>query len=252
MIRPALLLLGLVAAPAAVAQTTTRVSDPQAVAGMFGAMHAAYAPTTLEVLATAEVSRAPDLAELTAGVVTSAALAQPAMAENASRMAATVAALRRAGVADRDIQTSSLSLQPQYRYADGQPPQLIGYQASNQVRVTVRRPAEAGRLIDALVAAGANTVNGPAFRLSDPSAALDEARTKAVQTARARADLYARAAGLKVRRIASISEGGESGRPPIIVTAARRMSAEAMADTPVAPGEVELAVTLAVKFELEP
>src|SRR3546814_12995132 len=83
------------------------------------------------------------------------------MQQNATRMTTVVAALRKAGVADRDIQTSSLNLNPQYRYQENQPPQLVGYQASNTVQVTVRRIAESGRIVDMLVASGSNQISGP-------------------------------------------------------------------------------------------
>src|SRR3546814_20607245 len=82
------------------------------------------------------------------------------MQQNATRMTTVVAALRKAGVADRDIQTSSLNLNPQYRYQENQPPQLVGYQASNTVQVTVRRIAESGRIVDMLVASGSNQIRG--------------------------------------------------------------------------------------------
>src|SRR3546814_7625981 len=104
----------------------------------------------------------------------------------------------------RDIQTSSLNLNPQYRYQENQPPQLVGYQASNTVQVTVRRIAESGRIVDMLVASGSNQISGPSLSIDKPDAAFDEARTKAVAKARARAELYARAAGLRVKRILSI------------------------------------------------
>lgn len=210
------------------------------------------AATTLTVTAEGKVARAPDVADLSAGVVTQAATATAAMSDNAQRMTAVVAALRKAGVADRDIQTAGLNLNPQYRYVDNQPPQLVGYQASNTVQVRVRDLKNMGHAIDALVASGANQVNGPNFRLDKPDAALDEARTKAVTAARARAALYASAAGMKVRRIVSINEAGGYAPPPYPAPMVRATMAMAeKADTPVAPGEVEQAVSVTVTFELE-
>lgn len=205
--------------------------------------------TRLDVVAEGEVTRAPDLVTIGAGVVTQSGRAADALADNARRMAATVAALRRAGVADRDIRTSAISLNPQYRYADNVPPTITGYQASNQVEVRFREVARAGAILDALVAAGANQINGPSFALDQPEAALDEARTKAVTAARARAELYARAAGLRVRRIVSISEDGAARpQPPMPMAMAMRAKA---ADTPIEPGEQRMAVTVSVSFELE-
>ncbi|PZU07953.1 SIMPL domain-containing protein [Sphingomonas sp.] len=224
-------------APIAAAQAQDVVATP----GLSG--------TRLDISATGEVTRAPDVATIGAGVVTQAATAAAAMAENAQRMTATIAALRKAGIADRDIRTASLRLSPQYRYADNQPPVLTGYQASNQVTVRFREIAKAGGILDALVAAGANQIDGPNFTVDKPEAALDEARTQALATAKARADLYARAAGLRVKRIVRIGESG-GAEPP--VRPMMLMSARAKMDsTPVQPGEETLGVTLQVTFELE-
>ena len=156
------------------------------------------AGTELDVSAVGTSSRKPDIALISAGVVTQAAKAGDAMAANAKAMSATIAALKRAGVADRDIQTQSINLQPQYRYGDNQPPVLTGYQASNRVSIRFRDLSGAGSVIDALVSAGANQIDGPTFGVDKPESALDEARTQAIATARARAELYAKAAGLKV------------------------------------------------------
>jgi uncharacterized protein len=203
--------------------------------------------TLLEISAEGTVNRVPDLAVIGAGVVTQAGKAGAALGANASRMSATIAALKAAGVAERDIQTQSISLQPQYRYGDNQPPVLTGYQASNRVSVKLRDLARAGAVIDALVAAGANQIDGPELMVDKPETALDEARTKALAAARARAELYARGAGLSVRRIVRIAEG-EGYRPPVRPMA-MAMRAE-KADTPVAAGEQQLSVNLSVTFEL--
>src|SRR3546814_12466051 len=111
------------------------------------------------------------------------------------------------------MQTSSVNLQPQYRYQENQPPQRVGYQSSNMVQVRVRKIEDSGRIIDALVAQGANQINGPSLSVDQADAALDEARTAALAKARQRAELYAKAAGLRVKRIISISEGGAVSPP---------------------------------------
>jgi uncharacterized protein YggE len=206
--------------------------------------------TTLTVAAEGRVTRAPDIAEVSGGVVTSAATAAAAMAENASRMTAVVAAVKKAGIADRDIQTTGLNLQPQYRYADNQPPVLTGYQVTNTVSLRLRKLGEAGRLLDTLVGVGANQISGPNFSVDAANAALDEARVAAVAMARTRAQLYAQAAGLRIKRIVSISEGGtiEPGpRPMMMMARADKMAAA----PPVAPGEVALGVNVTMVFELE-
>ena len=206
--------------------------------------------TRLDVSAEGAVTRAPDIAIISAGVVTQALTASAAMQENASRMSATVAALKAAGVADRDIQTASLSLSPQYRYAENKAPEITGYQASNQVSVRFRDIKRAGKILDTLVAQGANQINGPVFSVEKADAAIDEARVAAIRTARARADLYAQAAGLKVKRILSISESQGYAPPPYPVPMAMSARAE-KADTAIEPGEQKLSVNVSVSFELE-
>ena len=207
--------------------------------------------TLLEVSAIGRTVRTPDIATIRAGVVTQAPTAAAAAAENAGRMTRVIAALKGAGIAARDLSTSALALSPQYRYAENQPPAITGYQATNTVSVRFRDVAKAGKVLDALVAQGANQIDGPALSLDDPDAALDEARTDAVKRARARAELYARAAGLRVERIVSISEAGEDrgGSPPPVLYMAR---AKAAADsTEVLPGETDVAVAVAVRFLLK-
>lgn len=205
---------------------------------------------TLTVSAEGKVERAPDIADLSGGVVSVAPTAAAAMADNARAMTAVIAAVRRAGIAERDIQTAGVNLAPQYRYQNDHPPVLTGYQATNTVNLRIRKLADAGRLLDALVAAGANQLSGPHFRVDAADAALDEARTAAVATARQRATLYAQAAGVHIKRVLSLSEsGGEQPRP--IMVMARRMTAASAPETPVAPGEVTLGVTVNMVFEVE-
>ena len=208
--------------------------------------------TRLDVVATGEVNRVPDLAIISAGVVTRASTATAALAQNADRMQRVVAALRRAGVAERDIQTSSINLNPDYRYVENQPPVLTGYQASNQVSVRFRDIAQSGRILDALVAEGANQISGPTLTIDKPETALDEARRDAISRARARAQLYANAVGKRVGRILLISEaGGGFPVPPPMPMMMRRGEAAQAADTSIIPGEQTLSVTLTVSFELE-
>jgi uncharacterized protein len=209
------------------------------------------APTLLSVSADAEVNQAPDTLRLTAGVVTEAVSADEAMAANAARMNAVVAALKGAGLPSADIQTSSLSLSPRYRYQPNQSPQRTGYQARNSVLVKTKRLGDAGKLIDALVKAGANEVNGPLFSLADPEAALNKARAAAVARARARAEVYAAAAGMAVKRITSISEPGSEPPVPVQRPMMARMSAEVADATPVEPGELQLTARVNVTFELD-
>lgn len=204
----------------------------------------------LDIVATGETRRVPDVAVIGAGVVTQANDAAGAMRENAARMARVIAALKKAGVAERDVQTSTVNLQPQYRYGENVPPVITGYQATNMVSVRFRDVARSGTILDAMVAEGVNQIHGPSLQLDKPEAAEDEARVDAVKKARARAELYAGAAGLKVKRILSISEaGGYAPPPPMPYVMASRGKAEA--DTAIAAGEQTVGVTVTVSFELE-
>lgn len=206
--------------------------------------------TRLDIVAEGRVTRVPDVARINAGVVTQAPSASQALQGNAQRMGRVVAALRRAGVTERDIQTSQINLNPDYRYREGQPPLLTGYQASNSVSVRFRDISNAGRILDALVAEGANQINGPSLEVDRPEQALDEARAAAIRTARARAELYARATGKRVGRMLSISEGGGFGAPrPVALDA--RATLDTAAQTKIEPGEQEVAVQIQVSYELE-
>lgn len=209
--------------------------------------------TILDVSATGKVEVAPDVATVRAGVVTQAPKAAAALAENSRRMAAVVRAIRGAGVAERDVQTASVTLQPQYRYAENQPPVVTGYQASNTVAVRFRDIAKSGGVLDALVAAGANQIDGPSMSLAATDAALDAARQDAVRRARARAELYARAAGLRVDHVVAIDEAGENDgstpRPPVFARV-QAMAADS-SRTEMLAGETEVSATINVRFLLK-
>ncbi|WP_375397502.1 SIMPL domain-containing protein [uncultured Sphingomonas sp.] len=206
----------------------------------------------LEVSATGKTTRVPDIATISAGVVTQSQTAAQALSDNARNMARVLAALKAAGVQPRDIATANVSLQPQYRYESGQAPVITGYQAGNSISIRFRDIAKAGRILDILVAQGANQINGPNLSIDQPDAALDEARADAVKRARGRADLYARAAGLSVARILSISEGGESNvPPPMMYRVAAAPMAGAAADTSIAAGETDVTATVVVRFLLK-
>jgi len=206
--------------------------------------------TILDVDAQGTTSRVPDLATIRAGVVSQGTTAAAALSDNSSRMARVLAALRKAGVAERDIATSTVGLSPQYRYVDNQPPAITGYQATNSVSIRFRDVAKAGTILDALVGVGANQIDGPNLSIDKPDAALDEARTDALTRARARADLYAKAAGMSVVRIISISESGQNtgAQPPRPMMMARAKMADS--STEIAAGEQDVTVNVAVRFLL--
>ncbi|CAD1793368.1 SIMPL domain-containing protein [Xanthomonas arboricola pv. juglandis] len=205
--------------------------------------------TLLNVSAEAEAKRIPDIATLSAGVVTQAADGNAAMRQNAEQMSKVMAAIKAAGIADKDVQTTGINLSPQYTYKENEAPRINGYQASNTVSLKVRDISRLGKVLDALVAQGANDINGPSFSVDQPEPAYDEARVAALKKAQARADTYAKSLGLKVRRIVSISEGRGGGLRPMMMAASMR-SAKAEMDTQVAPGESTLSINLDVTFEL--
>lgn len=204
----------------------------------------------LDLSATGDVTRVPDVAIISAGVVTRSTTAGGALQQAADKMARVRDALTRAGIEGRDIQTSNISLNPEYRYDNDQPPKLVGYSATNQLTVRFRDIATSGKILDALVAEGANQINGPTLTIDKPEAALDEARAKAVASGRARAELYARSLGMRVVRVVSVSEGAGSYPvpPPMPVMMEARAQA---ASTKIDPGEQKLQVTLAMTFELQ-
>lgn len=208
----------------------------------------AISGTRLDIVAQGSVKRVPDVAIISAGVVTQARDAKSAMTGNATAMARVLTALRGAGVADHDMATAQIGLSPQYRYAENQPPVITGYQANNSVTVRFRDIAKSGAILDALVAAGANQISGPTLTLDKPEAAQDEARADAIRTARARAELYARAAGLTVKRIVAISENGDVARPMPMMQ--MRAMSDASAKSEIVPGEQDVGVAVSVTFEL--
>lgn len=198
-----------------------------------------------------ETRAQPDLAVVSIGVAVEAKTAQEAMAQNAERMNGLLGALRRAGVAERDIQTTSLSLSAQYTYRENQPPELRGYLAANQVTATVRDLARVGAAVDAAIQAGGNQINGISFGLRDPQAAEDAARVEAVRRLRAKAELYAKALGKRLGPLKTFSEGG-----PVYQPQPQPMYRMAMAEaappppTPVAAGELSLRIDVNAVWEL--
>ncbi|WP_443750734.1 SIMPL domain-containing protein [Asticcacaulis solisilvae] len=207
-------------------------------------------PTTLSLSATGQVSATPDMATIGFAVVTQGKTASDAMKANNARMNAVLAALKTAGIAAKDIRTSSLNLNPQYVYNNNQPPQLTGYEARDQITVRVNDLNQTGPVIDAVIKAGINQIDQINFGLKNDDAVLDQARQQAVATLQQRAQLYAAAAGLKVKRILNIEEGSPNVvRPPMPMMAARFKAADE--STPVATGDLQESVTVSATFELQ-
>lgn len=233
------LLAATAVAPAAMAQTPPPAADT-----MFRA-------TTLNLSAYGETRVEPDMATITLGVMTQGRTAQAAMQSNGVKMNQVIEALKKAGLAARDIQTSNLNLNPQYAYEQNQPPRLTGYQASNQVTITVHDLAKLGQAVDATVTAGANQVHGISFGLNDPTTAENAAREAAVKALQAKAELYARATGHRIARLVTLSEGSASypvpPPMPMVEMAAQRMKD---ASTTISGGELKVRVDITGLYEV--
>lgn len=221
----------MIAAPAAIAQETKP-------------------PRNISLTGHGEVHVAPDMALVTIGTVDQAATAAEALAASNASMAAVVAVLKQAGIAEKDMQTSNFLVQPRYDYGNStQPPRLVGYEVSNTLTVTVRHLDTLGALLDKSVASGSNRIDGIAFQLAEPDAALDEARKRAAADAARKARLYAAALAVSLGPILSVTESG--GLPPPVALQMKTMGAEGMAaEVPIARGEQTVAVDVNIVWEI--
>lgn len=203
------------------------------------------------VAASESIEAAPDVAIVGAGVSTLAPTAVAALQQNSAKMTRVIAAVRAAGVADRDIQTRGIAINAEYTYAnDAQ--QFRGYRASNTVTIRSRDIAGLGRFLDALVVAGGNQIEGPSFTIDKPEPLITQARAKAFAAAQASADALARAAGYRRARLLAASEANtRSYQGNLRVMQVREASAQSAAPPPVAPGEVSTSVTMTGTYRLE-
>jgi hypothetical protein len=204
--------------------------------------HAMDKLVTVTGEATIEV--APDTAMIRIGVTSQGKSAREASDANAQKMSAVLAANKASGIADKDVQTSRLSLQPQYDSGKGGPARLLGFQVTNQLTVKIHDISGMPGVLDKAIAAGANEMSGIEFIVSEQSKLLDQARDEAIADARRKAELYAKAAGGKLGPVVSIAE--EGAPMPSRPVAAMRAAA-----VPVAPGEQTLRAAVAVSYELE-
>lgn len=224
-------------------------------AGLLGAVSLSRAEDpprrTIRVTGEGKASAAPDMAVIHTGVVTQATTAAEAVAANNEQMAKIMATLKDLKIADKDIQTSNFSVQPVYEPHREQrvSPRIAAYQVSNQVQVKVRKVADLGRALDALVSSGSNQLNGVSFQLADPKPVLNQARAAAVADAQERAELYAKAAGVRVGEVLTISEEAQSIPQPMF--RGRAMAMEAASDVPVAAGELDFPAQVHVVFALD-
>ena len=199
----------------------------------------------VSVTGEATVAVAPDMAAIRIGVTSSAKTAREASDANSKQMMAVMAAIKDAGIAERDVQTSRLSLQPQYDPNRSGTARLLGFQVTNQLTVKIRDIDKLPNILDRTISAGANEMSGIEFVVSEQSKLLDQARAEAIADAHRKAEIYAHAAGASVGRVLAISEEGSA--PPPRMLQAMRASPGAM---PVAPGEQMLRAAVTVTYEL--
>lgn len=207
-------------------------------------------PRTLTVSGTGIAKAAPDEASFSTGVVSQGATAGAALAANTKAMSAVIATLKRQGVPEKAIQTSSLSLNPQYQVCKPNvacPQKIVGYEVTNTVTVTIGLE-KAGAALDALVASGANRVDGVGFAIHDEKPLLAEARAEAVKEAIAKAEAYAKSAGVSLGPILAIQEGGEHAPQPMNMAFGYRLKAAAV---PLEGGEEKLAATVSITWEIK-
>ncbi|GMN02780.1 SIMPL domain-containing protein [Erythrobacter sp. MTPC3] len=198
------------------------------------------------------VTAAPDIVTIGAGVSTEARTAVEALRQNSAQMRTVIERLKSLGVDEQDIQTTGINLNPRYDYERNTQTQVFrGYQVSNRVSVKLREIDETGEILDALVTAGATDLSGPVFAIEDDAAAKDEARSRAVERAQARAGAYALMLGYDGVQVLSISEAIANSRPmQQMVARDAIMETGAPASAPVQPGQVSTGVSLTIKYEM--
>ncbi|WP_158617230.1 SIMPL domain-containing protein [Falsigemmobacter faecalis] len=201
----------------------------------------------ITVTGEAGVKVAPDMATIRIGVDTLEGTAAEAMQNNSAQMRSVQEALRASGLQDRDLQTSGLSVQPEYSYPQNGERVLQGYRATNGLNVQVRDLAKLGGILDQVTKDGANNIGGLSFGLQESGKAQDEARVAAVKEARRRAEMMAEAEGVKLGRVLEIREGSEPAPRPMMRMAAAEA---AMAPAPIEAGEMEFSTSVTLTWEL--
>ncbi len=208
---------------------------------------AAVASADITVTGQGKVTYTPDIGTVNAGVASDAKTAAEAWQKNAEIVQKLFAVLKENGVDPKDMQTTGLRVEPRYVTPKDKAPELIGYTASYDLNVTVRKLDDMGKVLDGLAANGANRNMGVSFGFSDPEKLMDEARLKAAQEARKKADIYASGLGCGVGLVQSISEG-QVYLPVRYQFDAMAAPAAKEAALAVAAGQQELSVQVTVVF----
>jgi uncharacterized protein YggE len=202
---------------------------------------------TVDVTGAGDVSVAPDVADVVLGVSLQRPTVAGAQSAAATAMAAVVASVKKDGVDDKDIVTINLSLSPVYDYSNGSAPKLVAQQFTNTVRVTVRNLKSVPTVIDDAIAAGATTVGGISFRLSDPKMAQSQARALAMADARAKANALTAAAGVSIKGVASITETTVQ-TTPVPYNYSLDAAKAASVSTPIQTGTTDIVVQVSVSY----
>ncbi len=202
---------------------------------------------TITVSATGKITIVPDVARVNLGVTVSKTTVKAARQAGAKAMTDILAAIKALGVADADIQTTNLSLYPQY--GNSSTPRVVGYQISQQIQVTVRDLDKAGDVVDAAMANGATDVNGISFEIADPVKAQNDARAAAVSAARTSAQAMAAAGNVSLGTVVSITDGTPPS-PIYYGYGAAKGAAVPDAATPIQPGTQDLSAMVTVVFEI--
>ena len=242
--RPALLGSSIVVAAALIAASLSMLPASSA--------PEASPPRTIVVTGIGDVKAKPDMAVINSGVLTEAPTARDALAKNNSAMSSVIDALKKAGIAEQDIQTSNFSVSPQYppyQPNQTQAPRISGYQVSNQVSVRVKNLAKLGAILDGLVQVGANQINGISFDIDQPKQLQNDARKLAVADARAKAELYAAAAHVSLGRVLQISEANIAVGPQPMAYAMDKVSAQR--EVPIAAGQQTLTANVSIVYEIQ-
>ena len=221
------------------------------VAGLVLAASVAAQAGSLRVTGEGSVSAVPDSAEVRMSVLAAGPRAEPAMAELSANLSDILTALKNAGIAESDLQTTSLRLDPVFapynQREDNRPPRIDGYRASTGLSVRVDQIDRLGMIIDAALSAGANGFDGVQFLLSDTSEPRRTARVRAVDDAFQKARTYAEAAGLRLGDVLEITEGGSSVPSPFSMAEMR----VADAGVELAEGVLTLEERVTIVFEVE-
>ena len=207
---------------------------------------------TISVTGTGRATLTPDRFSFTVGVRNTAPTVEDAVNQNNARVAAVVAALKKAGATPEEIRTSNFSIFPQQVYEQNQPPRVTGYQVANSITVTRKEIASAGRLLQVAIGAGVNESSSLDFEVSDPARGRDQGLRAAFEDARAKAALLAQAAGRSLGRAMLITEGGQVPQPrPMATRQVMMAKAEAVSEVPIESGTNELTYTVSVVFALQ-